>query len=73
MEAFYIQPAAALICCVLIVIAFLALLTAVFGVYFMALKRLYDAIKIKYIIVALIIVITAAWAVTLARALGVSN
>lgn len=73
LEAFYIQPAAALICCVLIVIAFLALLTAVFGVYFMALKRLYDAIKIKYIIVALIIVITAAWAVTLARALGVSN
>ncbi|MCJ7777981.1 MAG: DUF2752 domain-containing protein [Sedimentisphaerales bacterium] len=66
-EAFYIQPAAALLCCVLIVIAFLAFFVGVFGVYFMALKRLYDAIKIKYIIVALIIIIAAGWAVMLAR------
>jgi len=37
LEAFYIQPAAALLLCVLVIAAFLAFFTAVFGVYLKAL------------------------------------
>jgi len=70
LEAFYIQPAAALLCSVLAVSAFLAFLIAVFGVYFDFIKRFFAEVKIKYIILALIIIIAAGWAVTLARALA---
>ena len=69
-EAFYIQPAAALLCCVLVVVAFLALLMAVFGVYFGFLERFITEVKVRYIILALVIIIAAGWAVTLARALA---
>ncbi len=69
-EAFYIQPAAALVCCVLVTAAFLAFIIAVFGVYFRFLHRFFAEVKIKHIIVALIAVIAAGWAVTLARALA---
>jgi len=69
-EAFYIQPAAGLLCCVLVVVAFLALFTAVFGVYFDIIKRFFTEVKIKHIILALIIIIAAGWVVTLARALA---
>jgi len=76
-ESFYIQPAAALLCCVLIVIAFLALFTAVFGVYFGPAQRwagrFFAKVKLKHIILALIIIIAAGWAVTLARALAAGN
>ena len=68
--AFYTQPAAAFLCCVLVVIAILAFSAAVFGVYFRFLKRFLIEVKIKYIILALIIIIAAGWAVTLARALA---
>ncbi len=67
-EAFYIQPAAALLCSVLAVSAFLAFIIAVFGVYFGFIKRFFAEVKIRYIILALIIIIAAGWAVTLARA-----
>ena len=69
-ESFYIQPAAALLCSVAVVSAFLAFLIAVFGVYFSFLKRFFCEVKVKYIILALIIIIAAGWAVTLARALA---
>ena len=69
-EAFYIQPAAALLCCVLVATAFLAFIIAVFGVYFRFLHRFFAEVKIKHIILALIAVIAAGWAVTLARALA---
>ncbi len=69
-ESFYIQPACALLCSVLAVSAFLALFIAVFGVYFGFIKRFFAEVKIKYIILALIIIIAAGWAVTLARALA---
>jgi len=72
-EAFYIQPAAALLCCVLVVVAFLAFLIAVFGVYFGFLKRFVTEVKVRYIILALIIIMVAGWAVTLARALAAEN
>ncbi len=72
-EAFFIQPAGALLCCVLVVIALLALVIAVFGVYFRFLERFFREVKVKYIILALIVIIAAGWAVTLARALGAGN
>ena len=72
-ESFYIQPAGALLCCVLAVSAFLALFTAVFGVYFSFIRRFFIEVKIKHIILALIIIVASGWAVTLARALAGSN
>jgi len=72
-EAFYIQPACALLCCVLVVTALLAFLIAVWGVYFRFLERFFAEVKVRYIILALIVIIAAGWAVTLARALAVSN
>ncbi len=72
-EAFYIQPAAAFLCCVLTFSAFLAFLVAVFGVYPNFLERFFTEVKVKHIILALIIIIAAGWAVTLARALAAGN
>ena len=72
-ESFYIQPAAAFLCCVLAVSAFWAFLIAVFGIRFGFLKRFFTEVKIKHIILALIIIIAAGWAVTLARALAANG
>jgi len=72
-EAFFIQPACALLCCVLVVIAFLAFVISVFGVYFRFLERFFREVKVRYIILALIVIIAAGWAVTLARALAAGN
>jgi hypothetical protein len=72
-EAFYIQPAGGLFCCIAVVVAFLALFTAVFGVYFDFIKRFFANIKIKYILIALLVIIAASWAVTLARALAAGS
>jgi succinate dehydrogenase hydrophobic anchor subunit len=69
-QSFYIQPAGALLCCVLVVTAFFALLMAVFGVYFNFLRRFINEVKITYIILAMIIVVVGGWIVTLARALA---
>jgi hypothetical protein len=68
--AFYIQPAAALLCSVLVVVALLAFIIAVFGVYFGFIDRFFKEVKIRHIILALIIIVAAGWAVTLARALA---
>jgi len=68
LESFYIQPAAALLCCILVVVAFLAFLAAVFGVYLGFVKRFFIEVKIRHIILLLIIIVAAGWAVTLARA-----
>jgi len=67
LEAFYTQPAAVIFCCVLVVTAFLAFLMAVFGVYFGFLNRFFAEVRIRHIILAVIIIIIAAWAVTLAQ------
>ncbi len=72
-ESFYIQPAAGLFCSIAVVVAFLALFTAVFGVYFGFIKRFFAKVKIRYIIVALLVIIAASWAVTLARALAANS
>ena len=73
LRAFYIQPAAGLLCCLLVVSAFLAFLIAVFGVYFGFLERLFGEVKVRYIILAFIVIIAAGWAVTLVRALVVNS
>jgi hypothetical protein len=73
LEAFYIQPAGAFLCCLLVLIGLLALFTAVSGVYFHFIECFFKEVKLRYIILALIIIIAAGWAVTLARALAESN
>jgi hypothetical protein len=72
-ESFYIQPAAALLCSVLAVSASFSLFIAVSGIYFDFLNRFFDEIKIKYVVLALIIIVAIGWAVTLARALAANN
>jgi hypothetical protein len=72
-EAFYIQPACTLLCCILVLIAFIAFFTAVFGKHFLLVERFFNEIKVRYIILSLIIIISTGWAVTLARALAVNN
>jgi len=70
LESFYIQPAAALGCCIMVIAAFLAFVVAVFGVNFRILESLFAGIKVKHVILAVVAVIAAGWAVTLARALA---
>jgi hypothetical protein len=73
LESFYIQPAAAFLCSVLTVSAIFALFIAVFGIYSCFLDRFFAEIKIKYIVLALIIITAIGWAVTLTRALMANN
>ena len=68
-ESFCTQPAAAILCCVLVAAAFLAFLVAVFGVYFRFLRRFFAEVKVRYVVLILILVVAAGWAVTLARAI----
>jgi len=72
-ESFYIQPAAAFLCSVLVVTAILSFLILVFGVYFVFLERFFNEVKVKHIILAVLIIIAAGWAVTLARALAAKS
>ena len=67
-ESFYIQPAGAVICCLLVVVAFLALPVAVFGVYFRFLKTFITEVKIRYVIITILAIVVCGWAVTLIRA-----
>jgi hypothetical protein len=70
LEAFYIQPACALLCSVVVAAALVALVVAVSGLYFRFIERFFAQIKLKYMILALIIIVAAGWAVTLGRALA---
>ncbi len=67
--AFYIQPAGALLCLAIVITVFLAFITAVFGVYFPFLKDLAGRIRAWHIVLAVIVILAGAWAVTLSRAL----
>ncbi len=69
LTAFYVQPAGAFLCSLLIVGAFFAFLTGVLGVYFCFFDRLWAELKLKWMVAGLLVVLTAGWAVTLARAL----
>ena len=72
LDAFYIQPAAAFLCSLMVVEASLCFLVAVLGIYFSFFDRLFSQVKIRYVIIALMVIIAAGWAVTLARALAVN-
>lgn len=67
--AFYIQPAAAVFCYIVLLGPILALLMAVFGTDF-GLLNYFAKWKIKYLVIAALIIIVSGWAVTLARALA---
>ena len=69
LEAFYIQPAAAFLCSILAITGFWALFVAIFGVNFSFLSRVVNRVKTRYLILAILVIITSGWAVTLARAL----
>lgn len=73
LEAFYIQPAGALLCCVMVVVAVLAFLIAAFGVGQRFVERFFAQVRTRHIVLALIVVLAAGWAVTLARALAARN
>ena len=73
LEAFYIQPACGLLCSVMVIAAILAFIIAVFGIYFRFIERFFTEVKLRYMILALIIIIAAGWAVTLARAVAAIN
>lgn len=70
LTAFYVQPAAALLCSLLVLGAFFALLTGVSGVYFTIADRLFAEIRLKHVVLGLLIILAAGWLVTLARALA---
>ena len=72
-EAYYIQPAGGLLCSILAVGGFWALLTAVFGIYCEVLNRASARLKTRWVILAVLIVVAAGWAVTLVRALAVNG
>ena len=69
-ESFYIQPAGAILCCGLVLVATIAFLIAVCGVDFAFLHRPVSLRVVKYFIVSVIIILAAAWAVTIARTLA---
>jgi hypothetical protein len=72
-EAFYIQPACGFLCCVMVIVAVLAFVIAVFGIKLRFIERIFTEVKLRYMILALIIIIAAGWAVTLARAIAAKN
>jgi len=69
-EAFYSQPAWALLCSAMVVAALFAFITAVFAVRFRFIDNFFAKVKLRYIIAALIIILAAGWAVTLSRVLA---
>ena len=70
LTAFYVQPAGAFLGSLLIALAFFALLTSVFGIYFGFLDRLRAELKLRWIAAGLLVILAAGWAVTLARAVA---
>lgn len=70
LTAFYVQPAAGLLCSGLIIVAFFTFLVALSGVYFRFLDQLFIEVRILHVVVGLIVILAAGWAVTLARALA---
>jgi hypothetical protein len=70
LTAFYLQPAAGLLCGLLIIVAFFTFLIAASGVYFRFLDQLFVEVRIIHLVVGLLVILAGGWAVTLARALA---
>lgn len=68
-DAFYIQPAAAVFCCLIAIGGVFSLLTALFGIKFPFSDKP-PGLILKYAAVTIIIVLAGGWAVTLSRAIG---
>lgn len=68
-KAFWIQPAAATMCVVLLFVAFFSLLSAIIGINFSFLPPI-RIWRIEHILIAGAIILAAGWAVTIARALA---
>jgi hypothetical protein len=68
-DSFYIQPAAAVFCCIAALIAIFAFMQAIFGVYSPALESRLISVRPQYVIAAFVIIIAAGWGVTLIRAI----
>ena len=68
-QAFYIQPACALLCSLAVVAAIIAFIITVFGIYFDFIGRFFVQVQLRYLILALLAITAAGWAVTLARAI----
>ena len=73
LQAFYIQPACALLCSVMVIAVLLAFIIAVFGIYFRFLNHFFSEVKVRHIIVVMIIIIASGWAVTLARTIATAE
>ncbi|MDD5010681.1 MAG: DUF2752 domain-containing protein [Phycisphaerae bacterium] len=68
-KAFWVQPAAAAMCIILLLTAFFSLLSTIMGInfYFLPPIRIW---RIGYILTAGAIILAAGWAVTIAKALA---
>ena len=73
LESFYIQPAGAFFCCVLVAIAVFSLLRAVFGLQLKFLRGLLSRRAILYLVLSAILILGCGWAVTVSRALAERN
>lgn len=67
MESFYIQPAGGLFCGVLVVVGVFSFIMAVFGVKPRFLRRFFEEVKVRYLILAIVIIVSLGWIVNLAR------
>jgi hypothetical protein len=70
LRAYSIQPAAGFLCSLLVFAAILSFSISVFGVYFRFVERFFAEVKLRYILLALLIIILSGWAVTFSRALA---
>jgi hypothetical protein len=69
LQSFYIQPAAAVLCCMLIAAGIFAIVVAIAGTDW----GLVRSLKLKYIIVTFMVITGGGWAVMLARAIAKSG
>jgi hypothetical protein len=70
-ESVYLQPAAGLFCFVLILIGILSFLASFCGIHFSIIDKFFSEVKLRYIFLALLLIILSAWLVLLSRALAV--
>ena len=72
-RAFYVQPAGAIFFLMAVFVIFLTFIEAVFGVYFRVLRDFLTQVKIRYMVLAMLVIWAAGWMVTLARAFAAGN
>jgi len=68
-SSFYTQPAGGILCTIGAISLFLSFLASFFGIYSKFLEVFFDRRNFKYIIIGVILIFLAGWAVTLSRAI----